>query len=84
MPLSIKNEETERLARTLAKETGESITGAITRALREALLRARGRRRSPSIRDSLIGISDRCAALPDLDSRSPDEILGYGEEGEFE
>ena len=35
MAVSIKNEETERLARELAKRTGVSRTEAITTALRE-------------------------------------------------
>lgn len=29
----------------------------------------------------MIAISKRCAALPDLDTRSPDEILGYTQHG---
>ena len=37
MSLNIKNEETHRLARELAVLTGESMTGAITVALRERL-----------------------------------------------
>jgi antitoxin VapB len=83
MPLSIKNEEAEKLARELARETGDTLTGAIVQALREALLRVRGRRTSPSVRDALLEISERCAALPDQDRRTPDEILGYDDEGGF-
>lgn len=37
MPLTIKNSETERLARDLAAATGQSLTGAITAALRSSL-----------------------------------------------
>jgi antitoxin VapB len=37
MAVSIKNRETERLARQLAKRTGVSITEAITSSLREQL-----------------------------------------------
>ncbi len=32
----------------------------------------------------LMAISKHCAALPDLDTRSPDEILGYNEYGGFD
>ena len=39
MSLNIKNEETCRLARELADLTGETMTGAITVALRERLER---------------------------------------------
>ena len=42
--LNIKNEETCRLARELAQQTGETKTGAITVALRERLERERQRR----------------------------------------
>jgi antitoxin VapB len=81
MAVSIKNAETERLARELAKKTGVSITQAITIALREQLAREEGRRTAPRIGDELLAIGRRCAALPDLDTRSPDEILGYDEIG---
>jgi antitoxin VapB len=44
MALSIKTEEADRLARTLARLTGESMTEAVTAALRERLARERARR----------------------------------------
>jgi antitoxin VapB len=81
MAVSIKNSETERLARELARRTGLSITEAITVALREQLAREEGRRAAPSVRDELLAIGRRCAALPDLDLRTADEILGYDEIG---
>jgi antitoxin VapB len=81
MALSIKNEETERLARELARRTGASITEAITTALRQQLAREEGKRSAPRVRDELLAIGRRCAALPDLDTRSPEEILGYDEIG---
>jgi hypothetical protein len=34
-----------------------------------------------TLRRDMIAISQRCAALPDLDTRSPEEILGYNEIG---
>jgi antitoxin VapB len=39
MALNIKNGEAEELARRLAAATGESLTGAVTSALRERLAR---------------------------------------------
>jgi antitoxin VapB len=39
MALSIKTEEADRLARSLAKLTGETMTEAVTVALRERLAR---------------------------------------------
>jgi antitoxin VapB len=41
MALSLKNPETERLAKKLAKLTGESVTMAVTVALQERLDRQR-------------------------------------------
>jgi antitoxin VapB len=49
MALNIKNEEADRLARELAELTGESVTAAVTEALRERLAReekARHRRKA--------------------------------------
>ena len=83
MALSIKNVEAERLARELAEERGTTVTGAIIGALEEALRRTRHRKVAPSIREAILEISDRCAALPDIDTRPADEILGYDEQGGF-
>lgn len=83
MALSIKNAKAERLARELAKELGTSMTGAIIGALEDALRRTRGRNVAPSIREAILEISDRCAALPDIDTRPADKILGYDEKGGF-
>lgn len=81
MPLSIKDPEVDRLARELAQETGETITKATKKALEQRLLRERGRKRTTSRKDRLLEISRHCAALPDLDTRAADEILGYDEHG---
>ncbi len=69
------------LARRLADTTGESITTAVLQALRERLQREEGRRRVRSLKEELMEIGHRCAALPDFDTRSPDEIIGYDEHG---
>lgn len=42
MSLNIKNAETYRLIRELAEATGESMTAAVTIAVRERLERVRG------------------------------------------
>jgi antitoxin VapB len=77
MALSIKHPEADRLARELAACTGETLTQAVLEALRERLRRERGRSREQSLAEELRAIRKRCAALPVLDDRSPDEILGY-------
>ena len=81
MGFSIKNPETDRLARKLAAATRESLTQAITVALKERLERLGANRRGRSLADELDEIALRCAALPELDPRSADEILGYDEHG---
>lgn len=81
MPLSIKNPETEQLAREISKETGESITDAITIALRDRLQRLRGRRHAKALIQEVDDILRRVDALPTLDERSEDEILGYDSQG---
>ena len=81
MPLSIKNETTERLARQVADETGESITEAIQKSLEERWARLRSDRRRRILLGQIEDLLRRVDALPTLDSRSPDEILGYDEHG---
>ncbi len=81
MPLSIKNENTERLARQVADETGESITEAIQKSLAERLQRLKASRRNRALSGQIEDLLRRVDALPTHDSRSPDEILGYDEHG---
>lgn len=81
MPLSIKNEATERLARQVADETGESITQAIQRSLEERWERLKARRRSRVLSGQVEDILRRVDAMPTLDHRSADDILGYDENG---
>ena len=83
MALSIKNVKAERLARELAKKRGTTVTGAIIGAPEDALRRTPGRKVAPSIREAILEIADRCTALPDIDTRPADEILGYDERGGF-
>ena len=80
MPLSIKDPEADRLAREVAKATGETLTAAIVQALRERLVRVR-RTRGPRLSDELLMIGRRCAELPVQDPRSDEEILGYDRTG---
>ncbi len=82
MALSLKDKETDRLAREVAALTGETLTEAIRKALAERLERERLRRGgSVQLADRLMEIGRHCAALPDLNSRSADEIVGYDENG---
>ena len=81
MPLSIKSFETERLAREIAAKTGESLTGAIQTALQERLERLNHEQRNRNLARQLQEILRRVDQLPVLDSRSPEEIVGYDENG---
>ncbi len=81
MPLSIKHPEADRLARELAARTGESLTEAVVNALRERLDRHSKRKHPMRLRDELKAIRERCAKLPVLDNRTPDQILGYDARG---
>jgi antitoxin VapB len=81
MSLNIKNEEAHRLASELATLTGETLTKAVTEALRERLEREKRKRGREGVAERLMEIGRRYAALPDRDTRSADEILGYDEHG---
>jgi len=81
MTLSIKNPEADHLARQLAETTGESLTEAVIRALRERLERIKGRRISAGLPDEIARMQERIAGLPCLDERGDDEIVGYDERG---
>jgi len=81
MALSIKNTETERLARQIARETGESLTEAVQRALKERLHRLPQQRRGRIMTEKLEDILRRVDALPTLDTRPEEEILGYDSQG---
>lgn len=81
MPLNINDAETNRLARELAAATGESLTTAVAVALGERLDRVTAPTRGRDLVAELDAIAVRCAALPLLDDRPEDEILGYDERG---
>lgn len=84
MALNIRNPETEELAETLARLTGETKAEAVTQALRDRLARLRRQRNQRSrtpLADDLDRIAVHCSRLPVRDSRTPEEILGYDEHG---
>lgn len=81
MALSIKNEATEQLARQLANTTGESLTDAIRKSLEERLERLRQQRKVHILGGQIEDLLRRVDALPNLDARSEDQILGYGDDG---
>lgn len=81
MALNIRNIEAERLAAELARRTGETKTDAVIKALKERLARLRHDRAPRRLADDLEDIARHCAALPVVDDRAADEILGYDDRG---
>jgi antitoxin VapB len=83
MAISIKSREAGQLARKLAATTGESITIAVTVAMRERLVREERKKRvaAGAMAADLMEIARHSASLPVYDNRTSDEILGYGENG---
>jgi antitoxin VapB len=76
--LHVADPEADRLARQLAEHTGETVEQAVVQALRDRLAKQEEIARKL---EALRGIQRRVAALPVLDHRTADEILGYDENG---
>ncbi|MDN5919665.1 MAG: type II toxin-antitoxin system VapB family antitoxin [Pseudonocardia sp.] len=69
MGLNIKSDETHELTRELAEATGETLTEAVTIAVRERLERVRQRQQGPAERvDRILEIGR--ATAPRLDERT--------------
>ena len=82
MALSLKDPETDRLARALAGLTGETLTEAIRRALAERLARERVRRGHPGgLASRIREIGEQCATLPDVAPPVTDAPSGRGAGG---
>jgi hypothetical protein len=84
--ISIKREETEKLAREVARLKGESLTDAIHHALEGELSRMRASRRSlgeiDADLDALFKELDAYAGYDNGKSREEIEAEMYGEYGE--
>jgi antitoxin VapB len=82
MALSIKTHEADALARALAAETHETLTEAVTVALRERLERVR-RSENRDLQAAVARIQEqvRRAGGDARPGESDDDILGYDEHG---
>lgn len=81
MSLNIKNEEAHRLARELASATGESMTVAVSEAIRERLERVRRNSRE-GLAEQIMKIARECGPLWKEPYRSIDHgDLLYDEKG---
>ncbi len=82
MAILIKDREADQMIRALAERTGESITEAVKEAVRERL-----KSLPPSETDiaerkhKIAALIARAKAIPTLDDRTADEIIGYNERG---
>jgi antitoxin VapB len=74
MSLNIKNPETHRLARELAKRNRESVTMAVTIALRERLERQEKAEKREGRLEWLLKLSERTAPL--LKDLPPSDKVG--------
>ena len=74
MALSLKNPETERLAKELARITGESITHAVTLAVKERLERADKAKKREGRLEWLDELTKRTAPL--LKDLPPSDKIG--------
>jgi len=83
MGLNIKNEQTHRRVRQLAKLTGESMTAAVDKAVQERLERVREQeRKKGGLVERLLKIGRECAPLWREPYRSVDHgDLLYDEKG---
>ena len=81
MAMNIKNDEAQKLAHELSELTGESLTSAVTEAVRERLERLRSAQ-GASLAHRLLRIGKECAAHLKEPFRSADhgDIL-YDERG---
>lgn len=76
MSLNIKNAETYRLAKELAEATGQSMTAAVTDAIRDRLERIRAA-------NGRVGMAERIHAIAvDMRARLPDDFFDV-EHGEL-
>jgi antitoxin VapB len=81
MALNIKNQDTHKLVKELASLAGESMTEAVTKAVRERLDRLR-RQSGAGVADRLLRIGRDCALRIKEPSRSTDhKDLLYDDQG---
>jgi antitoxin VapB len=87
MALNIKNAETEKLVRELARRRGQGITEALTDVVRREVERERRKPKRESYEEfsrRIDVIVERFNKLPVVDDRTDDEILGYNDQGTFD
>lgn len=82
MNLNIDDPEAAEMVSTLAALTSETVEEAVITALRERLLRLNeDALESAATLEHVMEVVHHCAALPELDPRTAEEIIGYDENG---
>ena len=85
MTVLIKDEEADRMIRQLAERTGETITDAVKKAVAERLASTPLSEKEIAERlRRLRAIVAEADAMPTVDPRSADEIVGYNDRGHFD
>jgi antitoxin VapB len=74
MALNLKNKKTEKVVHELSRLTGESLTAAVTQAVRERLKRVRTAQGS-GLADRLTNIGQDCA----MDLKEPFRSTDHGD-----
>ena len=85
MTILIKDSETDKLVRELADRTGQSLTNAVKIAVVEQLKRLPlSKEEIASRKEKVARILAKLDAMPTVDHRTADEIIGYNEQGLFD
>lgn len=81
MALNIANRKVEKKAIHASRILGVNKTAAVEIALDYYLERHQAEQKNDIARQEAARLLDELAALPVLDNRTPDEIVGYDEDG---
>ena len=81
MAISIKDTETDAMARRLAKMTGETLTTAVAVALRERLARTQRKAAGASRLARLLRLRAQFGRLRVVDHRPARQLVDYDEDG---
>jgi antitoxin VapB len=85
MTVLIRDDEADRMIRQLAERTGETITDAVKKAVADRLASTPLSEKEIAERlRRLKAIVAEADAIPTVDHRSADEIIGYNDKGHFD
>jgi antitoxin VapB len=79
--MNIASPKVHELAQRLARLTGEDVETALERAVEERLSRVSANPPQGDRHEAMRTFFDRISRMTVTDSRSADEIIGYGSDG---